>query len=173
MPPWQTVNCRWSCPSAVRSNSLRGKGSLQLTSLTYQGRALGEMRATLELANQTARTDLRWRAQERELLQVQGSVGLSANGVLAMQIRAPDLPLEMLQGLVPGLTHSEGTLNLDLQRPYPATATTEWSLVLNNGALQLAATGERYRDIQIRIVMTGIASTSNSYGWGHKAAHWR
>ncbi len=134
----------------------QGKGSLQLTSLTYQGRALGEMRATLELANQTARTDLRWRAQERELLQVQGSVGLSANGVLAMQIRAPGLPLEMLQGLVPGLTHSAGTLNLDLQ----AAGTLQQprlngSLVLNNGALQLAATGERYRDIQMRIVMTG------------------
>ena len=44
----------------------QGKGSLQLTSLTYQGRTLGEMRATLELANQTARTDLRWRPQGHE-----------------------------------------------------------------------------------------------------------
>jgi autotransporter translocation and assembly factor TamB len=134
----------------------QGKGSLQLTSLTYQGRTLGEMRAALELANQNARTDLRWRAQGRELLQVQGSVGLSANGVLAMQIRAPGLPLEMLQGLVPGLTHSAGTLNLDLQ----AAGTLQQprlngSLLMDNGSLQLAATGERYRDIQIRIVMTG------------------
>jgi autotransporter translocation and assembly factor TamB len=134
----------------------QGKGSLQLTSLTYQGRTLGEMRAALELANQAARTDLRWRVQGRELLQVQGSVGLSANGVLAMQIRAPGLPLEMLQGLVPGLTHSAGTLNLDLQ----AAGTLQQprlngSLVMDNGALQLAATGERYRDMQMRIVMTG------------------
>jgi translocation and assembly module TamB len=134
----------------------QGKGSLQLTSLTAQGRTLGEMHAALELANQTARTDLHWRAQGRELLQVQGSVGLSANGVLAMQIRAPGLPLEMLQGAVPGLTHSAGTLNLDLQ----ATGTLQQprlngSLVMDNGALQLAATGERYREIQMRIVMTG------------------
>jgi autotransporter translocation and assembly factor TamB len=134
----------------------QGKGSLQLTSLTYQGHTLGEMRAALELANQTARTDLRWRLQGRELLQVQGSVGLSANGVLAMQIRAPGLPLEMLQGLVPGLTHSAGTVNLDLQ----AAGTLQQprlngSLVMENGALQLAVTGERYRDIQMRIVMTG------------------
>jgi autotransporter translocation and assembly factor TamB len=134
----------------------QGKGSLQLTSLTYQGHTLGEMHAALELANQTARTDLHWRAQGRELLQVQGSVGLSANGALTMQIRAPGLPLEMLQGLVPGLTHSAGTLNLDLQ----TTGTLQQprlngSLVMDNGALQLAATGERYRDMQMRIVMTG------------------
>jgi autotransporter translocation and assembly factor TamB len=134
----------------------QGKGALQLTSLTYQGRTLGEMRATVELANQNARTDLRWRVQGRDLLQVQGSVGLSANGMLSMQIRAPDLPLEMLQGLVPGLTHSAGRLNLDLQ----TTGTLQQprlngSLVMDNGALQLAATGERYRDIQLRIVMTG------------------
>jgi autotransporter translocation and assembly factor TamB len=134
----------------------QGKGSLQLTSLTYQERSLGEMRAALELANQTARTDLRWHAQGRELLQVQGSVGLSANGVLAMQIRAPGLPLEMLQGLVPGLIQSAGTLNLDLQ----ASGTVQQprlngSLAMENGALQLAATGERYRDMQMRIVMTG------------------
>jgi len=108
------------------------------------------------LANQNARTDLRWRIQGRELLQVQGNVGLSANGVLAMQVRAPDLPLEMLQGLVPGLTHSAGTLNLDLQ----ATGSIQeprlnGSIVMDKGALQLAATGERYRDIQMRIVMTG------------------
>ena len=62
----------------------------------------------------------------------------------------------MLQGLVPGLTHSAGTLNLDIQ----AAGTLQQprlngSLVMNNGALQLAATGERYRDIQMRIVMTG------------------
>jgi autotransporter translocation and assembly factor TamB len=134
----------------------QGKGSLQLTSLTYQGHTLGEMRAALQLANQTAQTDLHWRSQGRELLQVQGSVGLSANGALAMQVRAPGLSLEMLQGLVPGLTHSAGMLNLDLQ----VAGTLQQprlngSLVLDNGALQLAATGERYRDIQMRIVMAG------------------
>ena len=93
----------------------QGKGTLQLTSLAWQERNLGEMRATVELANQTARTDLHWSAQGRELLQVQGNVGLSAAGALAMQIRAPNLPLEMLQGMVPGVAHSAGTLNLDLR----------------------------------------------------------
>jgi autotransporter translocation and assembly factor TamB len=134
----------------------QGKGSLQLTSLAWQERPLGEMRAAVELANQSARTDLHWRLQGRELLQVQGSVGLSADGALAMQIRTPGLPLEMVQGMVPGVTHSSGTLNLDLQ----ANGTLQQprlngSLRLDNGALQLAATGERYRDIQMRIVLAG------------------
>jgi translocation and assembly module TamB len=134
----------------------QGKGTLQITSLAWEGRTLGEMRATLELANQNARTDLRWRTQGREILQVQGNVGLSADGPLAMQIRAPGLPLEMLQGLVPGLTSSAGMLNLDLQ----ATGTVQQprlngSLTMENGAVQLTATGERYRDIQLRILMSG------------------
>ena len=93
----------------------QGKGTLKLTSLAWQERNLGEMRATVELANQTAHTDLRWSAQGRDLLQVQGDVGLSAAGALAMQIRAPNLSLDMLQGMVPGVAHSSGTLNLDLR----------------------------------------------------------
>jgi translocation and assembly module TamB len=114
------------------------------------------MRATLELANQTARTDLRWSAQGRELLQGQGTVGLSTDGAIAMQIRAASLPLDMLQGMVPGVTHSSGTFNLDLR----ADGTLQQprlngSLGLDNGAVQLAATGERYRDIRVRIVLAG------------------
>ena len=134
----------------------QGKGSLQLTSLAWQERDLGEMRATVELANQTARTDLRWSARGRELLQVQGDVGLSAAGALAMQIRAPNLPLDMLQGMVPGVTHSSGTLNLDLRADGSLQQPRlNGALTLDNGALQLAVTGERYRDIRMRIVLTG------------------
>ena len=73
-----------------------------------------------------------------------------------------------------GLTHSAGTLNLDIQ----AAGTLQQprlngSLVLNNGALQLAATGERYRDIQMRIVMTGDRIDIQQLRVGRKAVYWR
>jgi autotransporter translocation and assembly factor TamB len=134
----------------------QGQGTLQLTSLGWQDRPLGEIHAAVELAQQTARTDLRWRVQGRELIQVQGTAGLAADGALGLRIGSPGLPLEMLKGMVPGVTHSAGTLNLDIQ----ASGTLQQprlngSLVLDNGALQLAATGERYRDIQVRIVLAG------------------
>jgi autotransporter translocation and assembly factor TamB len=134
----------------------QGRGTLQLTSLAWQGQSLGEMAATLELANQTARTDLRWRAQGRELLQVQGNVGLAADGTLAMRIRSPGLPLEMLKGMVPGVTYGAGLLTLDLQAGGALRQPRlNGSLTLDKGALQLAATGERYRDIQMRIALAG------------------
>jgi autotransporter translocation and assembly factor TamB len=53
----------------------QGKGTLQLTSLAWQGRTLGEMRAALELADRRARTDLRWNIQGREMLQCPGAYG--------------------------------------------------------------------------------------------------
>jgi translocation and assembly module TamB len=134
----------------------QGKGSLQLTSLTWQDHDLGEMRATVELANQTARTDLRWNAQGRDLLRVQGSVGLAATGALAMQIRAPNLPLDMLRSMVPGITHSSGVLNLDLRADGSLQQPRlNGALTLDNGALQLTMTGERYRDIRMRIMLAG------------------
>jgi autotransporter translocation and assembly factor TamB len=134
----------------------QGKGTLQLTSLAWQGRTLGEMRAALELADQRARTDLRWNIQGREMLQVQGNMGLAADGALAMQIRAPGIDLEMFKGLVPQVTQSAGRLRLDLQ----VSGTLQQpqmngSLLLNDGVLLLAATGERYQDIQMRLVFAG------------------
>jgi autotransporter translocation and assembly factor TamB len=134
----------------------QAKGTLQLTALAWQGRTLGEMRAALELADQRARTDLRWNIQGREMLQVQGNMGLAANGALAMQIRAPGIDLEMFKGLVPQVTQSAGRLSLDLQ----VSGTLQQpqmngSLLLNDGVLLLPATGQRYQDIQMRLVFAG------------------
>jgi autotransporter translocation and assembly factor TamB len=162
----------------------QGKGTLQLTSLAWQGRTLGEMRAGLELAGQRARTDLRWDLQGHEMLQVQGSMGLAADGALAMQIRAPGIDLEMFKGLVPQVTQSAGRLSLDLQ----VSGTLQQpqmngSLLLNDGVLLLPATGQRYQDIQMRLVFAGsrvdiqqlrVGSPSGALeviGWVELAGH--
>src|SRR4029450_2110046 len=134
----------------------QGKGTLQLTSLARQRRTLGEIRAALTLADRRARTDLRWNIQGREMLQVQGNMGLAADGAVAMQIRAPGIDLEMFKGWVPQVTQSAGQLQLDLQ----VSGTLQQpqmhgAFQLNDGVLQLAATGQRYQDIQMRLVFAG------------------
>jgi autotransporter translocation and assembly factor TamB len=124
----------------------QGQGSLQLTSLAWQERKLGEVRASVTLAEQRASTDLHWTLQGREMLQVQGNAGLAADGALAMQVRSPGIDLAMLKGLVPQVTDSAGRLSLDLrmdgtmQRPR-----VNGSVLLNDGVLQLVPTGERYQ----------------------------
>jgi autotransporter translocation and assembly factor TamB len=134
----------------------QGQGNLRLSSLSWQDRALGEISMAIELAGQRLGTDVRWRARGRELLQVQGTAALSPDGPLAMHVQAPGLDLEMLKGLVPQVVHSAGLLRLDLQ----ASGTLQQprldgSLLLDQGAVQLAVTGERYQDIQMRIVFAG------------------
>jgi autotransporter translocation and assembly factor TamB len=134
----------------------QGKGTLQLTSLAWQGRTLGEVRAALELADRRARTDLGWHIQGREMLQVQGHMGLAADGAVAIQMRAPGIDLEMFKGWVPQVTHSAGQLKLDLQVSGTLQQPQmQGACLLNDGVLQLAATGQRYQDIQMRLVFAG------------------
>ena len=90
------------------------------------------------------------------MLQVQGNMGLAADGAVAMQIRAPGIDLEMFKGWVPQVTQSAGQLQLDLQ----VSGTLQQpqmngAFQLNDGVLQLAATGQRYQDIQMRLVFAG------------------
>jgi autotransporter translocation and assembly factor TamB len=134
----------------------QGQGSLQLTSLAWQERKLGEVRASIALAEQRARTDLRWTLQGRELLRVQGSAGLAADGALALQARAPGIDLALLKGMVPQITDSAGRLSLDLQVDGTLQQPqVNGSILLNDGVLQLVPTGERYRDIQVQVIMAG------------------
>jgi autotransporter translocation and assembly factor TamB len=134
----------------------QAQGKLQLTSLAWQKRDLGEMRGTIDLANATLRPDFRWQYQQRELFQLSGTLGLSPDGAIALRMRAPDLDLKLLPALTPAIKDSAGTLRLDLQLAGTLQQPqARGRLELNNGALQLAATGERYKDIQARLIFAG------------------
>jgi autotransporter translocation and assembly factor TamB len=134
----------------------QAQGQLQLSALTAQKRTLGEIGARFALADRRVRTDLRWQHQDRDLLQVAGTLGLTPDAALDLQMRAPDLDLALLQALTPAIAHSAGRVNLDLrlagtlQQPQP-----RGTLTLRDGALQLAATGERYRDMQAVLRFAG------------------
>jgi autotransporter translocation and assembly factor TamB len=101
-------------------------------------------------------TDLRWQRQGRELLQARGTVGMGTAGALDLQIQSTDLNLDLLAPLSPAITNSAGLLTLDLR----LTGTLQQPqahgrLMLQDGVLQLAATGERYKDMQARVVFAG------------------
>ncbi|HXH14273.1 MAG TPA: translocation/assembly module TamB domain-containing protein [Alphaproteobacteria bacterium] len=134
----------------------RARGNLDVTALAWQGHALGELHADLALRNQVLQIDLRWRVQDQELLQVRGTVGLSAESPLRLQVQTSRVDLTLLERISPAIADSEGALGLNvrvtgrLQQPQ-----LYGSLRLDDGALQLRAAGERYRDIQVRVRFAG------------------
>jgi translocation and assembly module TamB len=132
------------------------EGAMALTSVRWQKQSLGEVRATFGLAAQTVRLDLRWDDQGTELLHAQGTLGLGATGALAIQVQAPEVTLHRLAPLSPAVLESAGTLGLDLQLAGTlAQPQVHGHLEVRDGVLQLAAIGERYRDMQIRLLFHG------------------
>jgi autotransporter translocation and assembly factor TamB len=131
-------------------------GSLQLTSLQWQGNKLGNIQAQLGLANNIARTDLRWQDREGEVLHVYGTAGLPPDGPLDLQLQTPNFDLVRLKPFSSQIRHSAGQLKLDLhilgtlQQPQ-----AQGVLELHDGELQVVATGERYRDMQVRLLFSG------------------
>jgi autotransporter translocation and assembly factor TamB len=132
------------------------QGDVKLTAVQWHEQDLGEILAGVELHQATVRTDLRWQRQGRQQLQARGTLGASPAGELDMHIQAPGISLDLLEPLSAAVTESAGMLQLDLrligtlQQPE-----VRGSLRLQDGVVALAATGERYRDIQARIAFAG------------------
>src|SRR5262249_18143615 len=94
--------------------------------------------------------------QERPLLQVRSTMRLDAAHTLDVQVQAPMVNLDILGPLSPAVQQSAGLLTIDLR----VTGTLQQpqvrgELLLRDGVLQLAATGERYKDIQVHILFAG------------------
>jgi autotransporter translocation and assembly factor TamB len=134
----------------------QGQGQLSLAAIQWQKRQLGDMQATVGLRGTTLQTDVHWQVEGRPLLQVRGTMRLDAARALDVQVQAPMVNLDMLQPLSPAVQQSAGLLTLDLH----VTGTLQQpqvrgELLLRDGVLQLAATGERYQDIQVRLIFAG------------------
>jgi translocation and assembly module TamB len=132
------------------------EGTLQLDALQWQENPLGNIEIQISLANHTLQSDLRWFDQQVELLRARGSVGLDAAGALAMQVTASNFDLGRLSSYSEAVVQSAGTLNLDLKLAgTPQQPDVKGNLVVSDGTLQLAATGEAYQDIQTDLRFTG------------------
>ena len=132
------------------------KGVLQLTDLAWQQHQLGELEAQLDLAHNTLTSDVHWRDQQTDLLRLQGTVGLDAAGALDMIVQSQNFDLSRLSSYTDAVQQSDGELNLDL-RLSGTTRQPEMhgQLDLTDGLLQLAATGEPYKDIRMQVNFAG------------------
>lgn len=134
----------------------QAQSHLQVTGLQWRTENLGELRAEIGVKDDIARTHLSWEHRGRELLQAQGSVGVTPQSPLDLRLQVNRVDLDMLAPLHPEVVESAGTLGLDLklegalQRPQ-----INGNLVLNDGVLRLRATGERYRDMQAHLAFAG------------------
>ena len=131
-------------------------GTLALTALRWQKQDMGEVRAQLNMAGDTLRTDVRWQDRGHELLHVSGTVNTGATMALALQVQMSEVDMARLKPLSPAILQSAGALTADLH----VTGTPQQPLVhgtmrLREGVLQLAATGERYKDIEAAVVFSG------------------
>lgn len=128
------------------------RSDVRLTALQWQQQKLGDIHATLEQNGTTVRTDVRWQDQERQLLHVYGSVGLGTSGPLDVRLEAPAFDLARLASLTPAVQHSAGALDVDLHvTGTPQKPQLQGQIAVRDGVLQLAVTGERYKDIQARL----------------------
>jgi translocation and assembly module TamB len=134
----------------------QGQGRLSLTAIQWQKRQLGDIQATVGLSGMTLQTEVHWQVEERPLLQVRSTMRLDAAHALDVQLQATMVNLDMLGPLSPAVQQSAGLLTLDLH----VTGTLQQpqvggELLLRDGVLQLVATGERYKDIQVHLIFAG------------------
>jgi autotransporter translocation and assembly factor TamB len=134
----------------------QGQGRLLLTAIQWQKRQLGDMQATIGLSGTTLQTDVQWQVQGRPLLQVRSTMRLDATRALDAQVQAPMVNLDMLGPLSPAVQQMAGLLTLDLHvTGTPQQPHVRGELLLRDGVLQLATTGERYQDIQMHFIFAG------------------
>jgi autotransporter translocation and assembly factor TamB len=135
---------------------LQGEGGLHLTSLRWQQHDVGEVHGQVRINGTAVGVDLRWRDHKQELLHLSGEARLDAPQALAVQLQAVNVDLQGLKTFIPAVAQSAGTLHLDLRLTgtfqHPQVYGT---LRVDDGALQLTATGVRYKDIQVQLVWTG------------------
>src|SRR5439155_1035290 len=65
------------------------QGTLQLTALRWQGREYGDIQATVAHSGPTLQTEVHWRAQDSEVLQVRGTMRLDTARGLDVRLQAP------------------------------------------------------------------------------------
>ena len=132
------------------------EGTMALTSIQLQQQSIGEVRSTFGVAAQTLRLDFRWQDQGAELLRAHGTLGMGPTGTLALQVQVPELNLHKLAPLSSAVQESAGTLTLDAHLAGTlAQPQVDGHLEVRDGVLRLAITGERYRDIQVRLLFRG------------------
>lgn len=131
-------------------------GTVAVTALHWQEQPLGDIQAQITAVGETFRTDVRWQDQGQDLLHIFGTVETGAKVALALQVQMADVDMARLKSLSPAVVQSAGTLQVDLRLTgTPPRPVVQGTIRLRDGALLLAATGERYKNINTSLVFLG------------------
>ncbi|MCP4408739.1 MAG: hypothetical protein GY807_13440 [Gammaproteobacteria bacterium] len=145
------------------------QGSLLLSDLRKQNQSLGEVRARLSSDGTILNSDLRWQDQNKQLLQLNGTVDTAPAGGLDLQLNITDLNMSRLAPLSKEIIKSEGELSVDLRLAGTLMQPQVFgSMEIKNSQLQLAVTGENHTDIQSIVRVDGTRVNIESLHLGSK-----
>ena len=132
------------------------KGSLELSALRWQKQALGNIGAKFNSTGSVLDSELRWVDQSKELLTLDSSVDTSQSRKVDLSLKAPGFDLTKVSTFSEEIVKSAGQLDLDLNVAGTlGQPTIDGVVELRDGQLQLLATGENYRNIQIKLLFKG------------------
>jgi autotransporter translocation and assembly factor TamB len=135
---------------------LQGEGTLQLAALRWRQYEIGTINTQARFRDMSLGLELSWRDRKRELVSLAGEVGLADRQALNVQLRVTQFDTQILKTFSTAVTHSSGIVQADLR----LTGTLRdpqlhGTVQLLDGALQLAATGVQYDNLQMQLVCRG------------------
>ena len=134
----------------------RVDGDLEATGLAQGDYDLGDVRAEVSTEGETIQGVARWLFQQEPVLTASGGWNAARPDDLNLQLRADSLDLGRLQPLSNEILASGGSLDLDLRLDGSLERPELFgNLNIDDGELQLAPLGERFTQIQSRLVFDG------------------
>ncbi|MGE3535845.1 MAG: translocation/assembly module TamB domain-containing protein [Candidatus Tectimicrobiota bacterium] len=132
------------------------EGQIALTGLRWQQQASGEVRGHFHTVGSVLQLEARWQAARGQSLEVAGTVALAAPYALMLHVRAMEVDLALAQYLSTAVSQSSGRLHLDVHMSgTPRAPALHGALTLQDGTVQLAATGARYTGLQAQLDFAG------------------
>jgi autotransporter translocation and assembly factor TamB len=152
----------------------QAQSQLRVDGLQWRTEPLGELRAEIGVQDEIVHTHLNWEHRGRELLQAQGTLGVTPKSPLDLRFQANRVDLARLAPLHPEVAESAGTLGFDLKLDGPLRRPQiHGNLDLNDGVLRLRAMGERYHDIQAHLAFAGDRITIEQLQVGSRSGAMR
>ena len=153
-------------------------GVLQLRDLAWNELPFGGIRVASTYKDGRLDNHLRWHDGDRQILEIEGNLGLRDDYSVDLQARSSSFDLARLAAVFDGVRQSGGSLDLQLHAGGTLGAPDlKGGLAIREGSLQLASTGERYRDIEAQLALAGnrlhLANLTAASGTGTlHAAGW-
>ena len=156
--PAATASGRMSLEADLtgRTESPEAAGVLQLRDLTWKEVPFGEIQVVSSFEDGRLDNHLRWYDGDREILQIEGTLGLGNRYPLDLKVQSSSFDLARLGPVFDVVELSGGSLDLQLLVGGTVEAPDlKGDLAIREGVLQLTSTGEPYQDIEANLTLRG------------------